>query len=422
MNILTISMSDLYGGAAIASYRLHDQLRRQGCTSHMLVGYVGGNDSNVARAPYPGPLNRWLEKFSTAIGLQYTTIASTRKIRTLPWYKKADVLSLHNLHGRYFNYLALTHLLRDKPAVVTLHDMWLFTDGNPFDPKFMDNPMGSHSPGLEWRLKRRVLRNTAMTVVAPSRWMAQLAKRSILSRFPIHRVPYGLDLDVLRPHDPVQARRRWDIPLDRVVLMAMAETLTDPRKGIDLLQTAMSKLSGAVKRQCVLLMVGHNGKHMSAGLDMKTIDLGYLESDEDKATAFSATDTLIFPTRADNFPLVILEALACGTPVVSFDVGGVSELVRTGQTGWLARAQDADDLAEKITQAVKATDLRQQMRLRCREVCQNEYDGKVQAKRYMNLFDEAIHQRARRKTESRYHTAPSVPDRKNERCHPHESA
>lgn len=389
MNILTISTSDLYGGAAIASYRLHQALKREGHVSRMLVGYRASDDPDVAQLPHPGKINQWVEKLSTRVGLPYTTIRPTFGIPREQWFEEADVLCLHNLHGRYFNFLALPRLLAAKPAVTTLHDMWLFTNGNPFDTRFMVDPSGADGGGLQWRLKRRVFSQCSMVVATPSGWMAGLARRSILGRYPVHHVPLGLDLGVFRPCDREHARARWSLPADRTVLMAMAETLTDPRKGIDLLRDALRQLPAGVRRRCVLLSVGHHAATALQDVGMDVIDVGYLDDEQDKAVAFSAADLLIFPTRADNMPLVILEAMACGTPAVSFDVGGVREMVRKGETGLLARAEDAGDLGARIQEAVELPELTGEMRRRCRVIAEIEYSDRLQVSRYVELFDEA---------------------------------
>ncbi len=171
MNILTISTSDLYGGAAIASYRLHQALKREGHVSRMLVGYRASDDPDVAQLPHPGKINQWVEKLSTRVGLPYTTIRPTFGIPREQWFEEADVLCLHNLHGRYFNFLALPRLLAARPAVTTLHDMWLFTNGNPFDPRFMADPSGADGGGLQGRRKRGVFSQCSRVVATPSSWM-----------------------------------------------------------------------------------------------------------------------------------------------------------------------------------------------------------------------------------------------------------
>jgi hypothetical protein len=126
MRVLQINQSDVTGGAAIAAYRLHQGLLRQGIGSKLLVGHVTQTDALVAPTP-PQPLRKKLKNLEEWLGLRYITYWSTQAIAQHPFYQEADVLHFHNLHGGYFNYLFLPYLTRNKPAVYTLHDMWGFT-------------------------------------------------------------------------------------------------------------------------------------------------------------------------------------------------------------------------------------------------------------------------------------------------------
>ena len=126
MRVLQINQSDVTGGAAIAAYRLHQGLLRQGIGSKLLVGHVTQTDALVAPTP-PQPLRKKLKNLEEWLGLRYITYWSTQAIAQHPFYQEADVLHFHNLHGGYFNYLFLPYLTRHKPGVYTLHDMGGFT-------------------------------------------------------------------------------------------------------------------------------------------------------------------------------------------------------------------------------------------------------------------------------------------------------
>jgi len=115
------------------------------------------------------------------------------------------------------------------------------------------------------------------------------------------------------------------------VLMFAAASLTDPRKGSDLLLKALSSLPASLKAETVLLILGNGGKRRGSWDSL--LNLGY-SSDHLKSIAYCAANLFIFPTRADNLPLVLQESMACGTPMVSFKVGGVPDLVRPGITGY----------------------------------------------------------------------------------------
>jgi glycosyltransferase involved in cell wall biosynthesis len=119
---------------------------------------------------------------------------------------------------------------------------------------------------------------------------------------------------------------------------------------------------------------------------LPSLNLGFVASDHLKAIAYSAADLFLFPTRADNMPLVLLESLACGTPVVSIRVGGVPDIVRHGITGYLAAADDAADFAAGVQRLLEHDDAREAMGRRCREIAVDEYSMDLHVRRHVDLY------------------------------------
>jgi glycosyltransferase involved in cell wall biosynthesis len=120
------------------------------------------------------------------------------------------------------------------------------------------------------------------------------------------------------------------------------------------------------------------------------MNLGYISSDRLKSIAYSAADLFIFPTRADNLPLVLQESMACGTPMVSFKIGGVPDLVRPGITGYLAAPEDANDFRNGIVQLLEDKNLRDHMSQKCRAIAVAEYPLKLQAQLYIKLYHQTL--------------------------------
>lgn len=129
---------------------------------------------------------------------------------------------------------------------------------------------------------------------------------------------------------------------------------------------------------------------MQSELGIPVLSLGYIGGDRLKSIAFSAADLFIFPTRADNLPLTLQESMACGTPMVSFNIGGVPDLVRPGVTGYLAKPEDADDLAAGILSLMEDDRLRETMSQQCRAIALQEYSLELQALRYIQLYQNAL--------------------------------
>ena len=162
------------------------------------------------------------------------------------------------------------------------------------------------------------------------------------------------------------------------------------RKGGDLLVKALESLPAALKAETVLLLLGEGGEAIAEAVGIPALNLGYVSSDQLKAIAYCAADLFILPTRADNLPLGLLESMACGTPPVSFRVGGVPELVRPASPAiWPSRAM-RHDLSNGILQLLEDEALRHAMSQRCRAIALKEYPLELQVQRYLELYRQVL--------------------------------
>jgi glycosyltransferase involved in cell wall biosynthesis len=401
MKVLHINQSDIDGGAAIAGYRLHESLLTQGIESRQLVGHKKTNSNLVAEVPRSRHIERNLERITRRLGLNYISYQTTPNISHHNFYRQADILNFHNLHTGYFNYLAIDNLTAQKPAILTLHDMWSFTGHCAYTyactkwqtgcgkcPDLHSYPsVARDNTAIEWKLKNWVYSRSNLTIVAPSRWLVEQAEASMLKHFPIHHIPYGIDTTIYQPLDKAHCRSALNLPQDKQILLFGAANLADLRKGGDLLHKALINLPQSIKDNTILLTLGSSGEALADAIGIPTLSLGYVTSDHLKAIIFSAADLFIFPTRADNLPLVLQESMACGTPMVSFKIGGVPDLVRSGITGYLATSEDPEDFRNGIIQLLENPNLREKMGQNCRSIALTEYAMDLQAKRYIQLYE-----------------------------------
>ncbi|EDX78627.1 glycosyl transferase, group 1 family protein [Coleofasciculus chthonoplastes PCC 7420] len=405
MQVLHINQSDITGGAAIAVHRLHQGLLAQGIDSRLLVDIVTTSSDRVAAIPPRRRLDYQIRRLTKHLGFNDIHLTSTFEIAKHPFYQAADVLHFHNLHSGYFNYLALPSLTKNKPAILTLHDMWGITGhcaysfdcdrwkigcGNcPYPDTYP--PIQRDNTYLEWKLKHWAYSHSHLVAVATtSHWLAEQAKQSMLGRLPVHHIPYSIDTQAYQPLDPELCRSLLGITRGKKVLMFGAQSLTNPRKGGDLLLKALSGLPDSLKSEIVLLIMGNRGEKMVESLGIPSLNLGFVGSDRLKAIAYSAADLFLFPTRADAFGLVAQEAMACATPVVSFKVGGVPDIVRPGITGYLAQPEDASDFSAGIMQLLEDQALRDRLGQQSREIILEEYALEVQAQRYLQLYGKVL--------------------------------
>jgi len=216
--------------------------------------------------------------------------------------------------------------------------------------------------------------------VAPSVWLKKEAERShLLQRFDTKLIPTGVDVRKFTPIPKTLARKKLGVPLDQKVILFMSDDTRDPRKGFDLLQAALAQLSNP--SQVTLLAVGAGDPKEGV------IHLGKLEGPELLCQAYSSADLFVLPTRADNLPNVVLEAMACKVPVVSFDVGGMPDVVRPEITGFLAPPEDTERLAQLIDTVLGNNSLRESMSEECRKLMVEEFSSDRQAGEYISLYE-----------------------------------
>lgn len=325
------------------------------------------------------------------LGLQYALYPSSFGVVADPWFRNSEIVQLHNTHGSYFSHSALPLLSKRRPVVWFLHDMWPFTGhvtysydcdrwlhgciSCPYVGEYARLPRDTAS--MLWRWKRFVYARSRLTIVTPSKWLGRLAGSSpLLGRFPVHVVPNGVDLERFRPQDRRAARTRLGLDPDRPTVLFAGADLADRRKGGALLVDAMSRL----ERDVQLVAAGGAGV---PGLD--ATPLGVL-SEERMADAYAAADVYVLPTRADNFPNTAIESLACGTPVVAFSVGGVPEVVRHLETGYLAPPEDAGALADGLRKLLDDHELRARLGAKARAVAEAEFSIEQQARGLADLY------------------------------------
>ena len=203
LEVLHINQADKGGGAVVANRNLHRGLIEKGVGSRLLVGSCTTADEHVSPCYPPGPISRASSRLLRLAGLNYPGIVETFRLPRHPWVRACDIINFHNLHAGFFNYLAIPCLTAARPAVWTLHDMWGLTGHcahslgcarwkigcgrcahlDTYPAVFRDGT------ALEWGLKQWVYSRSKLTIVCPSRWLAELARQSILGRFPIHHIP-----------------------------------------------------------------------------------------------------------------------------------------------------------------------------------------------------------------------------------------
>jgi glycosyltransferase involved in cell wall biosynthesis len=416
-----------YGGAAAAALRTHRQLRKQNVDSRF---YYHRNDRDDVREdaeekiqkidlvpPKQGILRRFVNGKKTKkrnkeiYRLHNQHLANrnahseTFSMARLPEVSRlsldsvdVDVVHLHWL-AFFADYESFFESIpRHVPIVWTLHDMNAFTGGCHYSggcQRFrsgcggcpqITNPSPQDVSADSFEAKRLAMAGRRIHVTAPSQWMIDLAQQSSVwpEETTFEKIHLGFDLSQFYPVDKSEARRQLGIESDAVLIGFGADDLKSHRKGFHHLLNSLRKIQS--KSPIEGLVFGAGEIPPSEDLP-KFHSQGFVDSVDRQRLIYSAADLVIVPSREDNQPQVGLEAMACRTPVVGFDAGGIPEYVRQGETGCLVPLGDEGRLAESISGLVDLQSLRQRLGDSALAMVAAEFELEKQTQSYQRTYE-----------------------------------
>jgi glycosyltransferase involved in cell wall biosynthesis len=407
VNVLMVNALHDTGGAARAAWRIFSGLRRSGVNVHYLTLFSDHHEDDII-APTAGSIRAALaRKFLAMEEIPFHNYPCKKAtffshgIFSNPLRMKLKRFAPKLLHLHWIGYgiARVEELVTVQcPIVWTLHDEWALTGGCHYTggcEKFLHDcgacpQLGSTNENdLSFNLMRRkknAFKDMNITIVAPSRWLATQAQRSTLfSGKRIEVIPYGLDIEKFKPIHSHAARQYLGLNTALPVILFGAETLSDPRKGGDLLIQSLAYLDFPH----TLLIFGNTHISVEFGTHTRVHHLGKLKDDAALVLAYSAADVFVCPSREDNLPNTVLESLACGTPSIGFSIGGLPDMIDHKKTGWLSPPFDVDDMAHGLTWILTEADA-ETLRTACREKAVAEYSLPIMAARYRKLYDEIL--------------------------------
>lgn len=409
LHVLHISTTDKKGGSGRSAYRIHSSLRDYGINSKMLVGYKSTNDPDVnyLSKNILKFIDRICNKFMSFYGLSDIFYPSSFFLLRHPLFKKCNILQLYNIHGNYFSFLSLPFLSNYKPIVWRLSDMWPLTGhcGYSYECEKWINGCGN-CPHLEeypplkkdrttflWKLKKNVMNKIKnMVIVAPSLWIKNLVKKSpILSKFPILYIPNGVNTETFKNCNKMKIMGKLGISPNKKVILFIAEDFyKDKRKGGMYLIEALRLLDKSFLKNLVLLIIGKNNVNAENMVPVDIIKTGPVSNDIQLAEFYSAADLMVLPTLADNLPNTLLESMSCGTPVVAFNNGGIAEVIKHMENGYLVKNREIEELARALKLSLSNDILLKRLSENCRNyICKNFSQDK-EIKKYIELYSELI--------------------------------
>lgn len=258
-------------------------------------------------------------------------------------FLSSKIVHLHNLHGEFFSPFLLKQILKNKKVLWTLHDEFLITGHCGFSMKCErwqkgcgDCPDLEIFPAIKFdntklvlKYKVEIIKDLNPVLVSPSIWLAERVKKIYGQSIRVEIINNGIDVNVFKPFEKSLIRKKLGLPIDKKIILFIAEYATNnPFKGGEIIRNLIQDND---LKHYIFMTVGGEAKF---NLDNHIV-YPYINNDLELAELYSAADVLLYPTQADNFPLVVLESMACGTPVITSNLGGIPEIISNNHNGFL---------------------------------------------------------------------------------------
>lgn len=447
MNIVQVSTADKAGGAESVAWQLFQAYRRGGHRSSLVVGCKRSGDPDVVQLTHDEFRGAWSRRCSFAADHLRSTLGPLRGVRHLETVLRLivgqprrwcthqmgredfdfpgtrhladvlqtapDIIHCHNLHGAwlndggYFDLAALPSLSRKFPVVLTLHDAWLLSGhcAHSFDCERWKAGCG-HCPDLtiypaatrdatayNWQRKERIFAASRLYVAAPCRWLMDKVDASMFKPAAIEQrvIPNGVDLTIFTPADKQRARSRLGLPLDAKILLFAANGVKHNLwKDYRTMRAALARVAALMKERPVLFIALGDVEADETIGSARIRFVPYEHESSAVARYYQAADLYIHAAKADTFPNTVIEAGACGAPVVATAVGGIPEQVIDGRTGFLVPEGDAEAMAQRIVRLLGQQNVHRVMSGEAERVARERFDVTQQVRAYLEWYDSIL--------------------------------
>jgi glycosyltransferase involved in cell wall biosynthesis len=448
LRILQVIPSDRMGGAEKIALNLHRAYRARRHASHVATAQktsadpaVLPFDNDALRPPITRALLRLADAlvpiqkvkgvkrlqnflrhplaqprrtFRRSLGREDFDFPATASLLSLP-PQRPDLLHLHNLHSPagFFDLRQLPALTARVTTVITLHDAWLLA-GHCAHSLACDRwrtgcghcpdlalypPIPRDATAANYQRKRSTLAQSRLHVITPSRWLMDKVKESILQPAvaSLHVIPNGVDLSLFHPADRAQARDALNLPPDATILLFAANGIrSNPFKDYKLLRAALERVAANWQGgQLLILALGESAPDEPLSESVTIRHLPFTPDERLVARHYQAADLYLHPARADTFPTTVLEALACGLPVVATAVGGIPEQITESQTGHLTPPGDPTAFADAILSLLRSPDRLRHMSATALTTARQRFDLQTQVDAYLALYHRIVNPQPR---------------------------
>jgi glycosyltransferase involved in cell wall biosynthesis len=398
MKVLQINSFFSVGGPPRIVKGIYDTLLEQGHDCVLAAGRETPIDG-MKIIKIGTSINKYWHLFMSRVfdAQGFSSNHATKKLINKIEKYQPDIIHLHNLHGYYINIEILFNYLKESniPVVWTLHDCWAFTGHCAhFDyigcdkwrtgcfncPQKKEYPVSNvfdNSKNNYQRKKQAFSGLNNMTIVTPSKWLAKKVEESFLNQYPVKVIHNGIDLNEFKPTES-DFRKKYNLE-DKKIVLGVAQNWGTKKGFYD-----FYKLSDTLDSNYKIILVGLDSRQKEA-IPNKIIGFGRTNSIQELSEIYTAADVFVNPTLEDTFPTVNLESLACGTPVITYNIGGSPESIDK-TCGIKVDQGDINGLAIAIHNLCNNKILSE-------EACltrAKEFDKKDRYKEYVNLYEKLI--------------------------------
>jgi len=387
---IVILSDSLQGGAANAATHLAEGLAAAGTSLERWHFSANSRETTIREFSLDPeqkrpPFERILKNFSRPAANRLRQKRHRAALHNRISQTQPPLINVHNIHDSGLNHDALP---TDLPLIWTLHDCWAF-DAEAYT--WQDTHLGGTQTAAIDRPREAALvrrksffaRSAPTALVAPSQWLADIARQHTPSHVIIKHIPYGIDLDAFSRHDPAASQQALGLDPDRIWL-GHAATWANSRKGFDIIASTLRQMDCS---NLGLLIWGQQPADLLPS-NLPVHYSGHVSGPDALSRHYSAINLFLCPSRADNLPNTVLESLACGTPILGSDAGGIPDMARPGQTGWVFAGDTPAACAQALQTALAERPKWPALQTQCRKIAEAEYSLSLQATRYQQLITE----------------------------------
>ncbi len=418
MKVVHVSHTDIRGGAARAGYGIFKSLDTVDVEAKMLVQRKFGLDKNVF-----GISDSWLSNALTNRRIYYDLLpmylfTNTKlgrfsfgkvgiDISSYNLIEDADLLHFHWINEGFLSLKSIEQLsVLNKPIFWTLHDMWPFTGGCHYtnDCKryitqcnccpYLKNSSPNDNSFKIWKSKKRIFDKLKLNIVSPSHWLKNCAKNSALfNDLNINVIPYSIDLSLFKQLDKTESRNRLNLPLDKLLILFGSMNIKDERKGFKYFKESIIKLISnhpEYKDMSEIVVFGRADESMQSGIPIKFNFCGRIESDAKMVAFYNAADFFVSSSLEDNYPNTVMESLACGLPVIAFNIGGMPDMINHLTNGYLIETKNSELLMTGIKWMIDNKEKWNDLSTNARKNIIKNNSPDIIGKSYLALYNDAL--------------------------------